>query len=145
MAKLETEHTFNGSITQVFSALQQYERYPEYLPGVTGIKVLPPQQPGSTCQVRYELKIIKEFYYILNMYENGPEEITWDLAESNIMNANSGSWRLTEKNDKTKAIYTLDIKLKGLVPRAVTDKVAEANLPGMLNGFQKLIDDHGRS
>lgn len=145
MAKLETEHTFNGSVAKVFHSLRQYEKYPEYLPGVTGIKVLPPKLKDSTCQVRYELKIIKEFYYILNMFEDGPTKIWWDLDESNIMKGNAGSWKLKERNpSQTKAIYTLDIKLKGLVPRAITDRVAEANLPAMLAGFQRLIDDHGK-
>ncbi len=144
MAKLETEHTFNGTVAKVFSGLQQYNQYPEYLPGVTGIKVLPAKVKDSCCQVRYELKIIKEFYYVLNMFEEGPNKIWWDLDESNIMNANSGSWKLKERGKgQTKAVYTLDIKLKGLVPRAITDRVAEANLPGMLAGFQKLIDEHG--
>ncbi len=141
MAKLETEHTFLGNINQVYEGLRQYERYPDYLPGVTGISVLPAKSSESTCRIRYELKIIKEFYYTLNMYEEAPHSIWWDLDESNIMKANNGSWKLAEAEDKTKAVYTLDIKLKGLVPRAVTDKVAEANLPGMLSGFQKLIQD----
>jgi len=143
MAKLETDHTFLGSIDQVFGGLKQYDRYPEYLPGVTGVSILPAKAPESTCRVRYELKIIKEFYYTLNMYEDQPHSIWWDLDESNIMKANNGSWKLTESGEKTRAIYTLDIKLKGLVPRAVTDRVAEANLPGMLSGFQRLIQEFG--
>lgn len=144
MAKLETEHVFNGSIEKVFSGLRNYQHYPEYLPGVTGIEVLPPQESGSSCQVRYELKIIKEFYYILNMYEKAPDKIWWDLADSNIMKANSGSWKLRPKSDsQTQATYQLDIKLKGFVPSAVTDKVAESNLSAMLAGFQKLVDTYG--
>jgi coenzyme Q-binding protein COQ10 len=146
VAKLETEHTFKGNIQKVYSGLGQYQRYPEYLPGVTGIKVLPPTQAQSKCQVRYELRIIKEFYYVLNMYEEGPHKIWWDMAESNIMKSNSGSWKLREKSEQsTKAIYTLDIQLKGLIPKAITDRVAEANLPAMLAGFQKLIDEHGKA
>lgn len=143
MAKLETDHTFNGSIKKVFSGMTKYEKYPDYLPGVTGIDVLPPKKEGSTCQIRYQLKIIKEFYYILNMFQDSPKKIWWDMEESNIMKTNNGSWEFNENGDKTKAVYSLDIKFKGLVPRAVTDKVAEASLPAMLTGFQKIIDKFG--
>lgn len=142
MAKLETEHNFNGSLEKVFSGIRQYAKYPDYLPGVTKIEVLPPQAKGSTCQVRYELKIIKEFHYTLDMFEEGPSKMWWQLADSNIMNTNDGSWKLTAKGDnKTKAVYTLNIKLRGFIPRTITDKIAETNLPAMLAGFQKMIDD----
>jgi len=144
VAKLETEHVFNGSIEKVFSALRQYEKYPDYLPGVTKIEVLPSAAPKSVCQVRYELKIIKEFFYILNMFEESPKKLWWELADSNIMKANSGAWLLKKlEGGKTKATYQLDVKLRGFVPRTITDRIAETNLPAMLVGFQKLIDDHG--
>ena len=80
------------------------------------------------------------------MFEEAPGRMWWDLDESNIMKFNSGSWRLKERDSShTKAVYTLEVKLKGLIPKAITDRVAEANLPGMLAGFQKLIDDHGQT
>jgi ribosome-associated toxin RatA of RatAB toxin-antitoxin module len=146
VAKLETEHIFTGNIQSVYDGLREFNKYPEYLPGVTGIKLLPPKVKNSSCQVRYELRIIKEFYYVLNMYEESPTKIWWDMDESNIMKSNVGSWKLKEKGEgSTRAIYTLDIQLKGLIPRAITDRVAEANLPAMLAGFQRLIDDCRKS
>ncbi len=142
MAKLETEHVFAGNVEDVFEGIIQYEKYPEYLPGVTEIEVLPAEKSGSSCQVRYELNIIKTFYYVLDMYEEKPGKIWWQLAESNLMKENNGSWQLTEKgSEKTAATYSLEIKFKGLVPSAVTNKVAKSSMPAMLEGFQKLIDD----
>ncbi len=152
MASLETETTFNGSIESVFDAIRKYEKYPEYLPGVTRIDVLPAKEKGSVCQVRYELNIVKTFFYVLNMYEEGPKKIWWTLADSNILKGNNGSWTFkavkgTGKSadkgkEKTHASYKLDIKFKGLIPSAITDQVAKANLPLMMTGFQKLIDDN---
>jgi ribosome-associated toxin RatA of RatAB toxin-antitoxin module len=142
LAKLETEHVFTGSIDQVFQGIVQYPKYPQYLPGVTDIEILPADKPGSSCQVRYELNIIKTFYYVLDMYEESPSRVWWQLADSNVMKENNGSWTLSKKGkDKTAAVYTLDIKFKGLVPSTITSKVAKANIPGMLEGFQKLIDE----
>ena len=141
MAKLETNHVFDGKIEDVFNAIGMYDKYPEYIPGVTSIEVLPAKAAGSKCRVRYELNLIKTFYYVLNMYEEKPGRIWWDLEESNIMKVSNGSWQLTADGDKTKAIYSLEIKFRGLIPSAVTDKIAKTNLPGTMEGFQRLIND----
>lgn len=141
MAKLETEHIFSGTVPQCFRGIRQYAKYPDYMPGITSAEVLPPKVKGSVCQVRYEINIIKKFYYVLDMFETEPNKIWWQLDESNIMKSNDGSWNLQEAGlDKVRALYTLEIKFKGLVPSAITDKVAQANLPLMLAGFQRLID-----
>jgi ribosome-associated toxin RatA of RatAB toxin-antitoxin module len=143
LAKLETEHVFRGSVDKVFSAIGKYDLYPDYLPGVTKIEVLPAKATGSRCQVRYELNLIKKFYYVLDMFEEAPNRIWWKLDDSNLMKQNDGSWEFTKKSaDATKARYTLDVKFKGLVPSSITDQIAKANLPAMLTGFQKLIDDN---
>lgn len=142
MAKLETEHVFHGKIENVFGALVKYELYPKYLPGVQGVEVLEPVAKGSSAQVRYDLKIIKEFFYTLDMFETSPNELRWELNESNIMKLNTGSWQLSPAGKgKTRAVYSLEIKFRGLIPSAITDKVAQANLPSMFAGFQKLIDE----
>lgn len=144
MASLETETTFNGPMESVFDAIKKYDKYPEYLPGVTRIEVLPPKEKGSVCQVRYELNIVKTFFYVLNMFEDGPKKIWWTLDDSNILKGNNGSWAFKTKGkekNKTQAAYKLDIKFKGLIPSVITDQVAKANLPLMMIGFQKLIDD----
>ncbi len=141
MAKVETEHVFRGSVEKVFNGIRKYEAYPDYLPGVTKIEVLPPKAKGSTCQVRYEINLIKKFYYVINMFEEAPNRMWWNLDDSNLMKQNDGSWDFTKKTaDSTKALYTLDVKFKGLVPSAITDQIAKANLPAMLAGFQKMID-----
>lgn len=142
MAELETTHTFNGNIQKVFAALGQFERYPEFIPGVTGIKVLPPPTGSKAkCLVRYEINIMKTFFYTIETFEEGPSKIWWTMTESNLMKRNEGSWTLTAKGEnETSAVYKLDVSFKGLVPSMITDQVAKANLPGMFAGFQKLID-----
>ncbi len=142
MAVFETTHVFDGTVEEVFCAIQKYEKYPEYIPGVTSIEVLPAEVKGSKCRARYELNLVKTFYYVLNMHEESPSKIWWNLEESNIMKVSNGSWALSKAGDgKTQAVYSLDIKFRGLVPRAITDKIAKANIPGMMAGFQKMIDD----
>lgn len=142
MAELTTEHTFDGDVTTVFDGIRQYAKYPDFLPGVTKVDVLPAKKKGSVCQVRYELKLIKTFFYTLNMFEKTPNRIWWDLDDSNIMKHSNGSWTLKDLGSKTNASYSLDIAFSGLVPQRIVDQITKANLPLMMKGFQKLIIDH---
>jgi ribosome-associated toxin RatA of RatAB toxin-antitoxin module len=142
VAELTTEHVFDGSRDEVYAAIRAYDRYPDYIPGVTGIEVKPAKKPGSVCQVRYELKIVKSFHYTLNMFEKPGERVWWDMDDSNIMKQSNGSWTLADAGPgKTKATYALDIVFKGLVPGAIVDQITKANLPGLFKGMQKLMDD----
>jgi ribosome-associated toxin RatA of RatAB toxin-antitoxin module len=141
MAKVEMEHVFSGSREKVFAGICQFDKYPQFIPGVSAIEKLPAKVAGSTCQVRYEVNVIKTFYYTLNMFAESPAKIWWNMDDSNLMKASDGSWLLSDSGaGKTKAIYSLDVKFKGLVPSAITDRVAKANLPAMMAGFQKIID-----
>ncbi len=142
MAEMTTEQLFDGTIDAVFEGLHQYKKYPEYLPGVTGIEVLKAKKPGSVCQVRYDLKLVKTFYYTLNMFEEKPTRIWWDLEDSNIMKQSIGSWKLTDAGGgKTKAVYSIDVAFSGFVPQKIIDGITKANLPMMMKGFQRLIVD----
>lgn len=143
MGAVETEHVFEGTIDVCFEGIRQYQKYPEYLPGVTKVDVLPPKKPKSTCQVRYEVNIVKTFYYVIDMYEEGPGKIWWELAESNLMKENRGGWELKAKGKtKTEAHYTVEVAFKGLLPSSLIQSVTKATLPTMIEGFQKLIKDH---
>lgn len=142
MAQLVTEHVFDAGIENVFDGIRQYNQYPDYIQGVTGIKVLPPKKPGSICQVRYELNLIKSFHYTLDMFEEEPRRIYWHLAESNIMKKSDGSWDFAALSEgKTKATYTLDVVFSGFVPQKIVDQVTKASLPLLMAGMAKLVQD----
>ena len=142
MAQLVTEYVFDAGIDKVFDGIRQYDKYPDYIQGVTGITVLPPKTSGSICQVRYELKLIKSFHYTLDMFEDRPKRIYWHMAESNIMKKSDGSWDFVAVGDtKTKAVYTLDVVFSGLVPQKIVDQVTKANLPLLMTGMAKLVRD----
>jgi ribosome-associated toxin RatA of RatAB toxin-antitoxin module len=146
VAELTIEEVFTGNVELAFSAIRQYQKYPEYLPGVTKIEVLPAKAPGSVCQVRYDLKFIKTFYYTLDMFEDKPKKIWWNLADSNLLQVSNGSWCLSpaSRPDETKAVYTIEVGFSGFVPGKVVDQITKANLPMMMKGFQRLITDVGK-
>jgi ribosome-associated toxin RatA of RatAB toxin-antitoxin module len=143
LSAVTIEHIFDGNIEQVFEACRQYQEYPNFLPGVAGIEVAPAKEPKSTCQVRYEVRLIKVFHYTLNMFEEKPKKIWWHLDESNLMKKSNGSWEFTDLGKgRTKAVYSLDVGFSMFAPQKIVDQVAKANLPALMKGMQKLIDHH---
>lgn len=141
MATLERTHVFRGDVARVFGAIKSYDKYPKYIQGVTSVEVFPSNGVASTQRVRYELNLIKKFYYVLEMTEKDGKQISWNLVESNLMKENSGSWTFSQEGKNTRAEYQLEVKFKGLIPSKITDQVAKANLPAMFDGFQKMIDE----
>jgi ribosome-associated toxin RatA of RatAB toxin-antitoxin module len=143
LSAVTLEHIFDGNIEQVFGACREYQEYPNFLPGVAGIEVLRAKETKSTCQVRYEVRLIKVFHYTLNMFEEKPRKIWWNLDDSNLMKKSSGSWEFTDLGDgRTKAIYSLDVAFSMFAPQKIVDQVAKANLPALMKGMQRLIDHH---
>ncbi|MFK7873294.1 MAG: SRPBCC family protein [Oligoflexales bacterium] len=142
MAELKEEHTFCGAVDQVFRGVSRYCDYPDFVPGVMSTQILPAVVAGSCCQVKYEIHLVKSFHYTLDMFETSPHQISWSLADSNLMKTNKGSWIFSEadKQGETRAVYQVEASFRGLVPKKVTDKLAKASLPGLFSGLQKLID-----
>jgi ribosome-associated toxin RatA of RatAB toxin-antitoxin module len=141
MSGVVTEHVFSGAIGKVFLAFSSYEDYPAYIPYVQSVKVLPPKVPGAACLARYELNLIKQFFYTLNIFHNEPNLIRWELDESDLLKTSSGSWQLSAQGKtKTKAIYTVEVEPKMFVPKMLVNQLTKTALPATLEGFQQLID-----
>ena len=141
MAELTTEQVFDGEQNEVFRALGLYESYPDYIPAVNAVQLLEPTMKASKVRVRYDIKLVKAFYYTLHMFEEAPTRLSWQLDDSNLFKRNTGSWHLEPlEPHRTKAVYKLDVAFSGFVPGRIVDQVTKANLPGMMAGFQKLID-----
>jgi ribosome-associated toxin RatA of RatAB toxin-antitoxin module len=141
MPSIETPYEFKGSIQEVFNGIANYKEYVNYIEGVSTIHLLPPKEPQSTAQVRYDINLIKKFYYVLNMFEEKYCKISWTMTDSNLMKKNNGCWIFSEKGkNKTHAVYRLDVEFSGFIPSSLTAKLAEASLPRMFLGMQTLID-----
>ena len=142
MAELTAEHVFNAPFPQVAQAIRSFEKFPKYLPGVTAVQVLAPGKAGTSARVRFEMKLVKTFFYTIHVYDDGPTRLRWELAESNFLKKVIGSWDLVDLGPgKTKGVYTLDVGFPALVPQMVVDQVTKANLPLLFRGYESLARD----
>lgn len=142
MPSLEVEHVFNGSKKKVFLALKSYELYPEYLSTIHASEEIEKERQDADGAYHFEIKLIKKFFYDIDLYEKSEAELSWKLQKSNIMKKNDGYWKLSSGGKgKTKAKYGLDLEFKGFVPRAITDRVTKTSLPTLFAELQAMIDD----
>lgn len=119
-----------------FELLQDYQRYPEFLPEVRSVRV--GARSGASVQVTYKLDVsLKIIEYTLDHVETAPANIVWHLVRGEFMKSNDGSWTLELlPSGGTRATYAIELNLSSLVPASLERALAEQGLPNMLSNFK---------
>jgi ribosome-associated toxin RatA of RatAB toxin-antitoxin module len=135
MASTQQELTINAPVERVFEVVTDYEGYSEFLPEITGAEVL--SREGDTVVVRFELEIVMRLSYTLELTEVSPTSVRWVLREARMMSSNEGLWELKALGDgTTHATYEVDVRLPGLIPKSVSDRLTGVTLPETLQRFK---------
>jgi ribosome-associated toxin RatA of RatAB toxin-antitoxin module len=148
MAAVSKEIVFERPAEQVFEVLADYARYPEFVPGIKGCRILPGK---GDRHVEYELDLgLKRIKYVLRHVEARPTRITWTLVSGDMMKVSNGEWALTAEGSSTRARYTVDIQISKppLIPQSIIDKVSDeltrVQLPKTLEAFKARVERAGR-
>jgi len=129
----------NATPKKCYEVITDYEAYPEFLGNLKTVTVS--QKKGESCEITYEIDLIKTISYTLKMNGKPPKKIEWSFVKGDIMKDNHGHWVLEEvKKGVTKATYELNIELGLFVPGAITKRLVGKNLPEMLASFKKRIE-----
>jgi len=120
-----------------FRVVQDYARYPEFVPEVKSVRIGPRQ--GDAVEVTYWLDLkIQVYDFTLRHVGRFPERIDWELVRGgDFMRKNHGAWTL-ERTSKggTLATYAIEIDMGPLVPGTFEKALAERGLPNMLANFK---------
>tara|TARA_B100001971_G_C18268046_1_gene596781 strand:- start:233910 stop:234335 length:426 start_codon:yes stop_codon:yes gene_type:complete len=136
MAHAEKTEIFDVAIDKVYKVLTNFEAYPDFMDGVSSVKVL--ETNGNTIKAEYSLNIIKKFSYVMNHTVEEPTKISWSFVSGDLFKKSDGSWTLKDLGDgKTEVTYSVDIDFKVMVPGMVSKKLVSSNLPSMLKAVQK--------
>jgi len=136
MASVEKVIVFDAAIEKVYETLLDYSKYPDFVDGVDGINILEFDESGA--RVEYSLNVIKKLVYILKLTHEAPHRLSWELESGDIFKVNSGSWELKDLgDDKTEVTYKLNIDVKMFVPKMISKKLVEGNLPRMLKAYEE--------
>lgn len=136
-AKATREAVFHAPIDKVWAAISNYDSYPEFVDGVSSVKIL--DRDNGTVRVEFCLNLIKKFTYILKMEEQSPNKIAWSFEKGDIFKVNSGSWQFDDLGDGTTGVvYNVEIEVKGFFPGAgmIVKTLTEVNLPKMLLSYE---------
>lgn len=129
----------NAPIEKVFDVITQYERYPEFLSEVKGIRT--ENRKGNTVDVHYKVDVVKTISYSIRVTEERPTRMSWSYIKGEFMKDNQGSWVLEPAGEgKTKATYTVEMALGALVPKSVVSALVETSLPKMLDAFKRRFE-----
>ena len=135
MGQTSRTEVFDVEIDKFFQAIIDYQSYPEFVSGVDKVKVL--KQAENQAEVEYSLNLIKEFKYVLNLEQEYPHKVSWDLKSGDLFKSNSGEWKLVKLEDgKTEVTYSIDVDFKVFAPKMIVKKLVANNLPQMMNAFK---------
>ena len=136
MPKFEETVLIAAPRSHVFERIADYESYPDILSEMRSVRIL--ERDENRVLVRFELDLIMHVAYTLRIVERRPETILWDLEEGKLLSRNQGGWRFDEVSPtETRAVYTLDVQLRGLLPRSVSERLSGETLPEMLRRFKE--------
>jgi ribosome-associated toxin RatA of RatAB toxin-antitoxin module len=143
MAKAERSVVIEAPIEKVFEVIGDYANYPKFLPEVKGAEVV---KKADHTEVTYDVDLkVKRIKYTLKHMHAPPNKATWTLVKGEMMSGNDGSWNLESLGpSRTKATYTIEIKLGPLVPGFIVKGLTEQSLPEMLENFRKRSEAHAK-
>jgi len=121
---------------KLFAVIADYQSYPQFLPEVKSIRIS--KRLGSEVDVHYEIEVLKKIRYTLRLKEEPPNLISWTFVQGELMRDNRGRWLLEPAGEgKTKATYSIEMKLGPLVPKSIVNALVDSSLPKMLEAFKK--------
>ncbi|OUR97289.1 hypothetical protein A9Q84_13265 [Halobacteriovorax marinus] len=136
MASVSKTEIFDVEIEKIYSVIENYESYPDFVEGVSSINVL--EQDDNGARVEYGLNFIKKFKYILALTHNKPTSVSWEFEKGDLFKKNTGSWQLKDLGDGTTEVtYSLDIEVKGFVPKKIITKLTDTSLPSMMKSYRE--------
>lgn len=140
MPSVTKQVIIEAPLEKVFDIVADYERYPEFVPGIRACRV---RNASGEKHVEYELDLgVKRIRYVLRHSEKRPTSVTWSLVSGEMMKVSNGSWELSAEGSGTKALYSVEIQITRppLVPQLIVDRVSDEltriQLPRTLEAFK---------
>jgi coenzyme Q-binding protein COQ10 len=126
---------------RLFEVVEDFPRYPEFIPDLRRVRVL---RKGEASQdVEFELELAlplgmkKRIRYSLAFNEERPKSVKWRLISGEYLKGNVGSWTFRSLGEnRTEATYNIELSFGPLVPKAISNFLAEQSLPRLLAQFK---------
>jgi ribosome-associated toxin RatA of RatAB toxin-antitoxin module len=102
-----------ASAEKCFAVAIDVERYPEWAPDVKEALVRERDSQNRPVLVEYRASALgRSTHYTLKYdYANAPKQISWHLAQGDIMRSIDGSYKFEQSDANTKVTYSLSVEL----------------------------------
>ena len=136
MGKAELSIEIEVPPERFLEVVQDYARYPEFLPDVKSIRV--GARAGDAIEVTYWLDArIKLVELTLRHEQRSPHQIVWTLVRGDLIELDQGSWTLRETAaGGTHATYSIELRLAGRWPHSLERALTDQGLPSLLANFK---------
>lgn len=135
MAPVTKTIFINAPIDAVFAVVHDFTAYPEFLPEVQSTRVH--SKKTANFSVDFEISVVQKIAYTIDVTWKAPRALEWHLRESASMKQNDGKWILRAASaTTTEATYSLEVTMRGLMPKFITDSLVATTLPATLNHFK---------
>lgn len=118
---------------QVWSRITSYGNYPEWVDNVK--ECAPYATEGEHLKVRFVISalMVNVEYYIDHIYAPDQGYMTWslDYTRESDLDDSVGFWVVEPIADKpgwTRVFYSVDVRIKGWVPKAIENMIAKQGL-----------------
>jgi coenzyme Q-binding protein COQ10 len=138
MARAERTEIFDVPAEKYYQAVIDYKAYPGFVDGMKSVDVQKESADGAT--VKFNLSLIKEISYTLNLKHTPHKEVSWSLVGGDMMKVNNGKWTIKDLGGaRTEVTYNLEIELKGFIPGLgmIEKTLVNTNLPLTMKSFAK--------
>jgi uncharacterized membrane protein len=143
MAKRRAERqiVIDGSPQQCFSALVDYDTFPEWQRAVKSVEVLSRHRDGLGKQVAFEIDAkVKTVRYVLEYSYEHPHLVTWRYVEGDVRDVD-GEFVLEDQGDGTTlATYALRIDPGGWLPGRIASLLNDQVMQGAVEDLKRRVE-----
>ena len=115
--------------------IADFASYKDFIPEIEDCALV--REEPDAWDIRFTLKLVKRFRYVLRMDKSNPLALRWHLLEG-VFKSNDGGWDLEPIDDgkRTRATYFIDINIGMFVPSSIMRNAVNRSLPDTVMRFK---------
>ena len=144
--RVQREVIIDAPVERMFALIMDFDRYPQFVPGVKACRPKAPAPDGS-IDAEYEVDVgVRTIRYVLRHRPVPPTALTWSLVSGEWMKVLNGAWELADAGGKTRARYSIEAQITKpmLVPQSVVDRISDeltrVQLHRVLDAFKTVAE-----
>lgn len=138
MAQAQKTEIWDYPATAIYDVIVDYNSYPKFVEGMDEVSILEGDESGA--RVSYQLTVIKKVNYTVKLTHDRPNGTSWVLEGGDLFKVNQGFWKLNDLGDgRTEVTFSLEVDIKGFVPKSIINRLTTKNLPKMMQSFHDRV------